>query len=70
MTVEQFSSLITVLPEIETALKEKGVEVPRPVYEGIGGAAEGDGGVGEELEDGGEGEEGKKNFEETSEEGE
>jgi hypothetical protein len=68
--------LITVLPEIETALKEKGVEVPRPVYEGLGEGAEGEEAqveekegaeaVGEEDEEVG----GKKNFEETSEEGE
>lgn len=54
---------MALLPEIEAALKEKGVEVPRPVFGG--GVVEGHEGDEAEEEKGG-----KKNFEETSEEGE
>ncbi|KAI5194888.1 PC4-domain-containing protein [Aureobasidium subglaciale] len=32
MTIEQFSALLEVLPEVEEALKEKGQELPRPNY--------------------------------------
>ncbi|KAL3456321.1 transcriptional Coactivator p15-domain-containing protein [Aspergillus heterothallicus] len=32
LPVEQFSALLTLLPDIEAALKEKGVPIPRPNY--------------------------------------
>ena len=80
LTIEQFSNFVTVLPEIEAALKEKGVEVTRPVYDGAGreenAEVEEEGGEqdaeDEQEEDAGKEEKGggKKNFEETSEEGE
>lgn len=34
MPMDQFSSLITFLPEIEAVLKETGESVPRPDYTG------------------------------------
>ena len=57
------------LPQIETALKEKGEKIERPSYEGAGGLAK-------EDDDDGDGDEevvekkvkAKRNFEETSEE--
>lgn len=36
MTLEQFSTLVTILPQIETALNKKGEKVPRPEYDGRG----------------------------------
>jgi len=32
MPVDQFSALITLLPDIEQALKERGESLPRPTY--------------------------------------
>lgn len=32
MSLEQYSALIDILPQIETALKKKGEDVPRPKY--------------------------------------
>ncbi|KAL4997775.1 transcriptional Coactivator p15-domain-containing protein [Aspergillus recurvatus] len=32
LPIDQFSALLTLLPEIETALQEKGVSIPRPNY--------------------------------------
>lgn len=32
MPIEQFSSLVTLLPDIELILKDSGVSVPRPEY--------------------------------------
>lgn len=44
MSVEQFTALINILPDIEQALSEKGVSVPRPDYSGVSGQSEdGDG---------------------------
>ena len=84
MPLAQFSTLVTLLPHIETVLKGKGEELPRPNY----GGAE-DGGDDEEEEEGGKegkeaeddddedveeekpskkGKKGKRNFEETSDE--
>lgn len=34
MPIEQFSSLISLLPEIEGVLSQKGVGLPRPSYDG------------------------------------
>ncbi|KAL2811167.1 transcriptional Coactivator p15-domain-containing protein [Aspergillus granulosus] len=42
LPVDQFSALMTLLPDIETALQEKGVSVPRPNYTGQGAASGGD----------------------------
>ena len=33
MTVEQYSALINLLPQIESSLKGAGAKVPRPKYE-------------------------------------
>jgi hypothetical protein len=33
MTVEQYSALINLLPQIETSLKGAGAKVPRPKYD-------------------------------------
>jgi hypothetical protein len=38
LTMEQFTALLGVLPDIERALKSKGVEVPRPQYDKSGAA--------------------------------
>ena len=69
MTVEQFSTLISVLPEIESALAAKGESLPRPDYserkdeeEKVRNTDEEDDKVKDDVE-------GKKNFEETSDEG-
>lgn len=32
MPIDQYSTLLTLLPEIESTLNEKGVAVPRPDY--------------------------------------
>lgn len=32
MTLEQYSALINVMPQIESALKQKGGKIPRPNY--------------------------------------
>lgn len=34
MSIEQYSTLINILPQIEEALKEKGETIPRPDYSG------------------------------------
>ncbi|MCJ1367984.1 hypothetical protein MMC16_007122 [Acarospora aff. strigata] len=82
MPLEQYSTLVTLLPHIETVLREKGEKVPRPDYEGQGRDAGGDdadgGGGGSEVEEeeveqkGSRGGDGngveKNNFEATSEE--
>lgn len=68
MPLAQFSTLIALLPHIETVLQQKGETVPRPEYDKMadgddGPAAAGDDEDGEALavvE--------KKNFEATSEE--
>ncbi|KAI9373134.1 transcriptional Coactivator p15-domain-containing protein [Aspergillus egyptiacus] len=36
LPVDQFSTLLTLLPDIETALQEKGVSIPRPNYVDLG----------------------------------
>ena len=67
MTTEQFSTMISLLPEIEKALNAQGDTIPRPIYEDIPKPQEE-----EEAEHSGEdhGERGtgKLNFEATSEE--
>ncbi|KAL4980041.1 transcriptional Coactivator p15-domain-containing protein [Aspergillus desertorum] len=32
LPIDQFSALLTLLPEIETALQDKGISIPRPNY--------------------------------------
>jgi hypothetical protein len=34
MSIEQYSALINILPQIEDALKQKGEKIPRPNYDG------------------------------------
>ncbi|KAJ5178942.1 hypothetical protein N7492_002152 [Penicillium capsulatum] len=43
MSVDQFAALVTLLPDIEQALSQKGVAVPRPDYSGVSGHSDGDG---------------------------
>jgi hypothetical protein len=40
--MDQFSALVTLLPDIETALQEKGVSIPRPHYVGQGATSSAD----------------------------
>ena len=67
LPIEQFNTLIKLLPQIETALAEKGESIERPDYGGVGASAavdeEDDEEEDEEVE-----KKGKKNFEETSDE--
>ncbi|KAI4170861.1 MAG: hypothetical protein LQ343_004625 [Gyalolechia ehrenbergii] len=68
LPLAQYSTFLTLLPEIESALAKKGEKVPRPDFSGAEAEVVGDdvseGGDGEEAEE----KEGKKNFEATSEE--
>ncbi|KAL4937454.1 hypothetical protein BDV06DRAFT_73414 [Aspergillus oleicola] len=41
LPIDQFSVLLTLLPEIETALQGKGVSVPRPSYVDVGTNSDG-----------------------------
>ena len=70
LPIEQFSNILSLLPEIEIALEDKGVEVKRPLYGGAGEKAVKEGVVEGEADGGGDDKGGKKNFEETSDEGE
>ncbi|MCJ1434791.1 hypothetical protein MMC27_004161 [Xylographa pallens] len=71
MPIAQLSSLIALLPHIETVLKSKGETLPRPEYDKVDAGVRGGGGgkankwaeVTDEADGGG-----KKNFEATSEE--
>ncbi|KAL2859946.1 transcriptional coactivator p15/PC4 family protein [Aspergillus lucknowensis] len=36
LPIDQYSTLMTLLPDIETVLQEKGVSIPRPDYVGVG----------------------------------
>ena len=40
MPVDQFAAMVSILPEIEQALKEKGETLPRPVYSAEGGQSD------------------------------
>lgn len=63
MTVEQYSALISIMPQIEDLLSEKGENVPRPKFEVVAPARD------EDEEDGdGEDEDKKANIEATSDE--
>lgn len=82
--MEQFNSLVSALPHIETVLAEKGESIPRPEYGAVIAkkpeanedeeeeAEESDAEEEEEKEEDGEHgkslKKGKKNFEETSDE--
>ena len=71
MPLEQFSMVINLLPHIETELKGKGFDLPRPDYTAKESSGQLDGAdEDEDVKDASEEEEaaGKKNFEETSEE--
>jgi hypothetical protein len=63
MTIEQYSAIIRLMPQIEAALGTKGEIVPRPNYDGTAGVKHDD-------DAGGENDEGPKkaNIEATSEE--
>jgi hypothetical protein len=37
MPVDQFAAIVSILPEIEQALKENGETLPRPIYSAEGG---------------------------------
>jgi hypothetical protein len=39
MTVEQYSALVEIMPQIESALEKKGEKIPRPSYADAGTAA-------------------------------
>jgi hypothetical protein len=40
MPVDQFAAIVSILPEIEQALKENGELLPRPVYSAEGGQSD------------------------------
>jgi hypothetical protein len=64
MTVDQYSALILVMPQIETLLKQKGEKLPRPNFDGATPTADDD----EDEEDGDDPK--KSNIEATSDEDE
>ena len=74
MPLEQFGLVIALLPHIESVLKDKGLDLPRPNYTAKGGSGQLDGVEEEEsdevVKDASEEEEEsrKKNFEQTSDE--
>ena len=81
LPIDQFSALVTLLPHIESVLKDKGIELARPSYGAVGGdaGADGDGeeeeekevdekDVGKVAEKVSQEAKKKKNFEATSEE--
>lgn len=39
MTIEQYSALVDLMPQIEKTLEKKGQQVPRPQYESTASAA-------------------------------
>ena len=69
MPIAQFGAIVSLLPHIETVLKENGETIPRPEYDKV----EGDGPPDVDEDTGVDCEEreetkGKKNFEQTSDE--
>lgn len=40
MPVDQFAAIVSILPEIEQALKENGETLPRPIYSAEGGPSD------------------------------
>ena len=63
--MDQFNTLVQLLPQIETALSERGEKVERPSYDGLSASAANDDGDDEEGEE--KLGKGKRNFDETSE---
>lgn len=71
LPVDQFTCLLNILPEIETALGEHGESVPRPEYDAIkSNPGEGDEQQGESEDNTNNPPDSKKNIEMTSEEDE
>lgn len=66
MSLDQFSALIKLLPEIEQVLQKQGESLPRPEYSGFAG--QGDDGDNEEQSARGNESPSKKNIEATSDE--
>ncbi len=65
MTVEQYSALVTIMPQIESLLAQKGETVPRPHFDGAPQGVDEENGDEQE-----EAEPGKANIEATSDEDE
>ncbi|KAL4781917.1 transcriptional Coactivator p15-domain-containing protein [Aspergillus varians] len=70
LPIDQFSGLLTLLPDIEAALQEKGVSVPRPNYVGLHTKSGGDNGEDDSTDDLSESRPSRKNIEATSDEDE
>ncbi|KAL4949147.1 PC4-domain-containing protein [Aspergillus filifer] len=71
LPIDQFSALLTLLPEIESALQEKGVPVPRPSYVDVGtGSGGNDEDLLDKIDELSESCPSKKNIEATSDEDE
>lgn len=70
MPMDQFSSFITVLPEIEAVLRESGQTIPRPDYAGVGSAPDESDGSEEDSGDDSKDAASRKNIEATSDEDE
>ncbi|KAF2088562.1 PC4-domain-containing protein [Saccharata proteae CBS 121410] len=71
LSLEQYSTLLSVLPDVEAVLSEKGEQVPRPNYEGSGGPTQEDEPGDDEENDAGADADGgarKNNHEATSDE--
>lgn len=68
LPLDQFNTLITLLPQIETALASKGQSISRPDYSNAGASAAAMDEDEDEDEDEAEKTTAKKNFEETSDE--
>jgi len=66
LPMDQFNTIINLLPHIETALASKGESIERPDYSGAGASAAVDADEAMEEREA----EAKKNFEQTSDEGE
>ena len=64
----QFGALITLIPQIESILGEKGEDLPRPDYNGIEVMQQGKSDGDEEEKPASKRKKGRQNFEETSEE--
>ncbi|KAL2824685.1 transcriptional Coactivator p15-domain-containing protein [Aspergillus cavernicola] len=70
MPIDQFSTLLNLLPDIETALKEKGVTIPRPNYDDLGTIPNGDDGDDDSTDELSGAHPSRKNIEATSDEDE
>jgi hypothetical protein len=67
MTLDQFSSLIKLLPDIEQAVQQHGESLPRPAYTGAVGQADAEDGE-EQSENSKVASPSKQNIEATSDE--